>query len=407
MKNVLGVLKISSLSITLLSVDVLGEKPLLIYKKEIPLEGEINRGKIVDREGLIKKLSSLVYIEDEAAQIRINANEVFLLLPPLGFEVYSNDKTTNVIDENNVIENIDISNVISMVKKEIVPDGGHIVDIIPDNFILSDGTEFEEPPLGRTSPSLTIKAKVHSLSEAVYNDYVSCVEQAGFFVKRYIISSYGASALLKEQLPTVPSYFLLDMGYEVSYLSLVGNYSLYATNYFLKGEHDLINRVSVALNVSSENAEDLIRLFGLRRRKLLYRPKAITSTNDYGDDIDIFPDDVTHLCEDFIDDYLQDFISSFNLLTKGYDNNILSLPLVIVGSMSDLYDLDVKLKEKLSNFKRIYFFTPKVLGARKSALTDALGAAIIASSYKGSLGDQLSRVAKVERDTTKKGKEKR
>lgn len=402
MEKPTAVLEIGNSAIKLVIGTTVDGFPLVIYETSKPLEGEINQGTIVEPDSLAEKLHSLLVIQDSNAKIKINVSEVTMILPPMGFEVYSNVKTTNVVSPTSIIDQIDINNVVSLVKKEPVPSGSTIVDIIPDDFVLDNGTRVFEPPLGMKSNSLTIEAKVHVLPKTLIEQFRAVALKAGFRIRRTLVAPYSAAILLRKLMPEIKNYVLIDMGSELTTFSLVGNYSVYGSTYILKGAYDLTKHISSKLEISPEEAFRLQKLYGYDNRKLSFAPTISTRYLDSGKESDVTPTMLNAPIAEFLQTYVNDMYKSLEILFKGYDDRIKRLPIVFVGGLSRLQGLEAYLKEMLPGHDDIIFYTPKIIGARSPSLVNSLGAILIASSFKGTLGDQEARVSKVERDETRR-----
>ena len=174
--------------------NVIDEKPVIIYTNEKPIEGMVARGEIVDFNGICNVLKSIRAIQDANLHLKLTISEATLVIPPLGLEVFQADKTTNIVSPTSIIEQIDISNVLSLVSKEKVPSGSEIVDIIPDIFITESGQVFDVPPLGQKSNSLTVRAKVFALPNRVIEQYRRVLESAGIRTRRIILSPYASGS---------------------------------------------------------------------------------------------------------------------------------------------------------------------------------------------------------------------
>ena len=143
----IAILEITSSSVKITVGYEIEDKPYVIYTTSKSIEGMIDCGVITDKKGIISVVNSLCKIEDENAKLRININDVVLVLPPLGLEIYQGEQTTSVVSEDCIISKLDIGNVIKLVKNQVVPKNSEIVDIIPDSFKLEQGRTFTEPPI--------------------------------------------------------------------------------------------------------------------------------------------------------------------------------------------------------------------------------------------------------------------
>ena len=94
---------------------LLDNKVDIIYRKVFPLTIPLNDFDIYDFESLANDLSVLKHLEDK--KLTIPVNEVVLIYPPYGLDVYTSTKETNTISDDSKITALDISNCLSIIKK--------------------------------------------------------------------------------------------------------------------------------------------------------------------------------------------------------------------------------------------------------------------------------------------------
>ncbi len=401
MEKLTACFEISSGSIKVLIGYELGGQPVVLLRKQKPLPGLIREGQINDPNGLIRALAELHTVDDEVARLRVSISEVCLILPPIGLVVYESDKTTNVVSPTNEIAKIDLSNVISLVKKEPIPGGNTIIDIIPDEFVLDNGSRYENPPLGVKSTSLTVRAKIHALSETVSTTYGRLISQAGFRVKKASVSTYCIAELFKTYNDLPKSYILVDMGARLTTVSLIGEGSPYSSASFYNGGDDLTEDIATAFDCATEAAEKLKCEYGFREKVRAYEPPL-----PLGDDR-VHP-------EQFYQNHLNDVISAHfesygavlanavSSLLGRYGNRFDALPIVFTGGASRLHGLP-KFMEKTFPHREAYFPLPRSIGARDASYSALLGLLLTSGKYVGSLEDNYHGMGAVSRVN---GKEK-
>lgn len=398
MEKRLAVIEISNQEVRLLIGEVINDKPVIYHRAERSISGLISRGEIVDHTTLTQIIASLTNIPDKANNKTYRVTDATVILPPSGLTVYQGDKTTNIVSATSIIETIDIQNVISLVQKEPIPGGNQIVDIVPDMFVIEGGRKSIEPPLGQKSNSLTLKSKIYTLPTHIIEQYRRVVEAAGVHAKRLFISPYGIIELAKQSREYPADYLLVDMGAQLSSISLVGNQSLFSTITFTLGGDDLVNHVKNELAISYDDAKEIIELYGINERVLTYRP-TVATTNTDGYETNYSPEDLNNVIIDFfVNHYFKqlDVVIS-NIIQDYKQENLRNLPIIFTGGFSKLHGFDKLAKEKFVNNQSIHYLEPDVIGARNPSYSALVGALIASSKYKGSLSDQKARVAQVER----------
>lgn len=378
----------------------LNKKPYLLFYKELPLVGKLSQGEIVDPKGLSKLLSSFGQIEDESMRLKLDTDDVSLILPPLGFEVYQNNKTTNVVSPDDTVDDLDINNVMMLVKKELVPNGNSIVDIVPDCFILANGKAYANPPIHEKSETLTIHAKVHTLPQRLVESYQSATQAAGLRVRRMSVAPYCEVELIASEGERYPkNYFLVDMGESLSTVSFVGERMLFGSFVIPQGGKDLTKAIAEKLGLSLEEAEALKDKYGYDTRKRGYEIPMNALGKNYPPSVN--KEALSKVIEGFVKDYLiliENGIEGLIRKQKGDPNNpgFLSIPLLYTGGASRLYGLPELMKRAFPN-RPLIPYVPSVLGARKPELTSLLGLILTGSEYRGTLEDHYHGVSALTR----------
>ena len=405
MEKLTACFEISSDSIKVLIGYELGGVPVVLYRKKKEVPGLIKEGQIADPNGLVRSLAELHNLDDPAAHLRISISEICFILPPIGLVVYVSDKTTNVVAPTNEIAKIDISNVISLVKKEAIPGGNTIVDIIPDEFVLDDGSRYNTPPLGVKSTSITIKAKIHALPEAVSTTYNRLVNQAGFRVKKSGVSTYCIAELLKCYKDLPSSYVLIDMGGRLTTASLVGDGAPYSSASFYSGGDDLTEEIAQAFDCSLTTAEKLKCEYGFREKIRAYDPPLPLGEGEGGGE-EFHQSHLNEIIRNHYEQYGTVLGNAVKSLLSKYRGQFDTLPVIITGGASLLHGIGPFLEAALPR-RPIHYFVPRSIGARDPGYSALLGLLITSGKYVGSLEDNYHGMGSVSRVPKEKGKRPR
>lgn len=404
MEKPVAIIEITDSCVRLVVGNVVNNKPIIIYTTEKPISGLVARGEIVDFANLVSVISSLTSIKDEEAKLIINVTEATVIFPPIGFQIFQTEKTTNVVSPTSIIEKIDIQNVISLVKKEPVPGRNEIVDIIPDSFILEQNRAFSVPPIGQKSNSITIFPKVHTLPVRVVSSYKEAVENSHIRAKRCLVSPYAISDLIKASEGTPSNYILVDINAGYSAITTIGNHSPFSSAHFLLGENDLILAVSSAFGISEDKAKDLLDTYGINDRSLNFKPVIATSVMDNGSQRTFTLDDLNDVIRHFMKDYFTQLDAAYYSLLSGSSEKAKQLPIIIIGGFDNLYGFENLAKQHFIDASDVILFSTKCIGARDSKYAATIGALLVSSRYKGSLSDQRAKVSQVGRVDENKGK---
>ena len=376
----------------------------IIYVAERPIDGLVSGGQIIDFQALSQILSSMREFKDETTKQKITINEATLLLPALGLNVFQSTKTTNVVSPYSLIAQIDIENAIALVEKENIPNGSKIIDIIPDAFVLEMGRTFANPPINEKSKDVTVKAKIQTLPANIVGDYKRVLDGARMKIRKMCVSPYALAELGKADKEIPPSYILVDLGADITNVSLIGNGSVYQTVSFQSGSTALINQISEKFQLSFDDALGLLKRYGLDERKINFRP-AIAEAMINGITIEHDPQTLNGIIKEFFDqEFFPKFDIAFETLMRGYPENVKNLPVVFTGGLADMYGFEQLAKQKFVSNTSIHKLMPKCIGARSSKWSAVVGAIFASSKYKGALSDTRVRTPDLSREKVQENK---
>ena len=397
-KNAIGCLEIASSAVRLLIGYELSGHPVVIFATEKPAKDLLDGDKI-DLAELSSLLGSLHTIVDDDRHLRITLTTVNLLLPSAGLKVFTDEKSTAIVNPEFGVDKIDVTNVISLVTQQSLPSGLSLVDAIPDQFILDDGSVYANPPLGKKTRSLEVMAKVHCLPTDVKELYNKAILAAGFRVNKQCVSAYAASRLLQTYDDLPKTYILLDIGAKTSTVSFIGEGSPYNSLYFYCGGQDLTQSIAKDLGLPEEEAESLKIRRGYDPRENSYSP-ALSSL------CSATQADLNKSIEGFFGDYGRRLSNAVETLMSAYRGpEFASLPVVRIGGGSKLRGLAEFLQKALPG-REIVPIIPKSIGARDPKYASLLGLLLFASKYNGSLEDNRRGVVPLSRTAGKKEKKR-
>jgi len=388
----IAALEISNRTIKLVIGYVLDNKVNVLHKIKKPLSVSFKDGDIFDIGSLSDDLSKIQVCESNIknTKLKFNINEVSLVLPSYGLQVYRSVKSTNTISNISKIDKIDISNALALVRKEKIPSPNDVlVDIIPTLFALDDGKTYTIPPLGKISSNVSIDANVYTLPRKMIADMKRACENAGMRPTREIISSIGVASYLKNMNYQHQTYVLVDFGEKTTTLSFVGKNTLYSSNFFSLGIEDLVEQIAQKLNIARDKAEEYKNLFGLDQRKTSYNPVLARTSDEDGTVHKYTKEDIYQITSDFLETWMDYFLGSHNNLM---DNQRIgeerrSIPLVFIGEGAKLNGLESYLSKMLPSTPISFVYLDSI-GADESEFINCLGAIYVSSQYRGALEDE-------------------
>lgn len=412
MSKQIASLEISNREYRLVVGYVLDNKVDILYKGKGQLSVPFKDGDIFDIGSLSDDLAKINFVETEVkhAKLKININEVSLILPPYGLNVYKSCKTTNTVSPVSKIDKIDISNALALVKKERLPNpNDDLVDIIPNKFIIDGNKTYIEPPLNLESTTITIDANVYTLPHKMVADMKNSCEKAQIKVKKEIIAPLAVSYYASSLNFKYKTYVLVNFAGSTTTLSFVGNNVLYASNYFSLGIDDLIDRIASEFSISREKAAELKDVYGLDLRKNDYNPPIVTSIDAFGNKKSFNKEDLNAIILQFLKEWIDYFNGSIKNLMMTVDlreENADNANIVMTGEGSTLNGIkDYFLRVRSTNILDIVHLN--VVGASEPEFLNCIAAIYLSSNYRGALDDEnKNRVASVAREKESKNKQK-
>ena len=358
-----------------------------LYKKTFPLSCKLNDADILNKETLAKDISKICHIEDVEQNLKLNIKEVVLVYPSYGLDVYRSSKTTNTVSPISRVDQIDIDNVISLVRKERVPKANtKIVEILPNKFEIDNGITSYTPPIGETSSAIGLDANVYALPTKMVTDYKECVGLANVNVVKEVIAPIGLSYYLQQNKYSKQTYLLIDFGYKSTIVSFVGNCRVYGSTYFNFGYDLLINKVVEKFEIEEKEAKDLLDKFGLDLRVTRYNPPIIKKSREGGLHIEFKRDDLNTLIGEFYNEFISYLENSINTLLKSNPKLISNIRLCFYGEGVNIKGVKEYLKSHIQN-NEVDFIYGNVIGVDDNEYLNCIGALYYSSFYKGSIDD--------------------
>lgn len=398
MEKPVAAIELCSKSVKIVIGYVLDGKVHVLYTLTKEVGTIIDRGNVVDPTALKGALESLMMIDDPSVKLKISVSDALLAIPPYGVEVYQTKPVVTIISEDGRVSEFDIRNVYTLVRKAALPQNMQLVDIIPASFVLDQGRSFAYPPLGQSSSSLQIFTRIHTLPKNIYSNYCNALEGAGIQIRRTIVASSAAVELLASYGDEFPSdYFLVDIGSDMTTVSLVGYKQLFSSRFFSWGGDDITRAIVEQFDVDASEAEKIKMLYGYDDRKLTF--DSVVSTGEGESNIRHTVKELNELIVNQLEEFSKELNNALNSLLENYTDTdkYRTLPMILIGGGSQLYGLKKFLKTKVNN-SDILIPTPHSLGARNSSYFNCLGMILMNYKYPNAYDDNQKKVTDLTRD---------
>jgi len=368
--NSSAVVEITSSSIKLMVGFVFEDKVYPYYALEKPLpSGVIHNGLIVNRSALIEELKAFSIIQDSNARLKLTITDAYLGIPPIGLQVYDSDRSCETMSDDDRVSTMDIKNLRVMLSKQNV-EGSIVVDVVPTTYTLDGGRQYLIAPIGEVSKNIKIDAKLYSIPKDIYDSYVSCFRESGITLRRPIITSVGTVCYLNTINELPKNYFFLDIGSELSTISLVGNKQLFASETFYYGGESVTKDIMENFHCTYEVADKIKRIYGFDNRPLTFKPIVYKTENENGKNEKYDLETYNAILKANIDHFLDEFDKSLDTLAT--NPKIKSLPIYVFGGAAALFGFIDYFKKSRPSYN-IIPLVPTTIGARKPGFFNCLG----------------------------------
>ncbi len=370
----------------------------VLYTLTKPYGFCIEGGNFVDANKVAETIKSIREFTDPSAKLRLNISDVLLCLPPYGLGIYQTRQVTTVVTEDSKISNLDIKNIYALIRNSAYPlNDKALVDVVPESFTLDHGRIFARPPMGESSSTLTVSAKVQTLPSVLVDNYQTVLANGGMVSRRNVISSLAATELICSY-PNMPSSFILvDIGSNVTTVSFVGNGALYGSTFFEWGGDNITERIIEKFNINEADAEKYKIMYGIDYREMNFKAPICTTDDGTGHDVHHYNDELNTIIKGELDIFVEQLNDAINEIVAQHDKSYRSFPMMLVGGGAELNGLVQYITPKVMS-ETVEVVKPKTLGARNATFTNCLGAILTYSKYPNLNDESHPRVGVLSRN---------
>ena len=370
----------------------------VLYTLTKPYGFCIEGGNFVDANKVAETIKSIREFTDPSAKLKLNISDVLLCLPPYGLGIYQTRQVTTVVTEDSKISNLDIKNIYALIRNSAYPlNDKALVDVVPESFTLDHGRIFARPPLGESSSTLTVSAKVQTLPSVLVENYQTVLANGGMVSRRNVISSLAATELVSSY-PNMPSSFILvDIGSNITTVSFVGNGALYGSTFFEWGGDNITERIIEKFNINEADAEKYKIMYGIDYREMNFKAPICTTEDADGHDVHHYNDELNAIIKGELDIFVQQLNDAINDIVAQHDKSYRSFPMMLVGGGAELNGLVQYITPKVMS-ETVEVIRPQTLGARNATFTNCLGAILTYSKYPNLNDESHPRVGVLSRN---------
>lgn len=370
----------------------------VLYTLTKPYGFCIEGGNFIDATKVAETIKSIREFTDPSAKLKLNITDVLLCLPPYGLGIYQTRQVTTVVTEDSKISNLDIKNIYALIRNSAYPlNDKALVDVVPESFTLDHGRIFARPPMGESSSTLTVSAKVQTLPSVLVDNYQTVLANGGMVSRRNVISSLAATELISSY-PNMPSSFILvDIGSNITTVSFIGNGALYGSTFFEWGGDNITERIIEKFNINEADAEKYKIMYGIDYREMNFKAPICTTDDGTGQDVHHYNDELNAIIKGELDIFVQQLNDAINDIVAQHDKSYRSFPMMLVGGGAELNGLVQYITPKVMS-ETVEVIRPKTLGARNATFTNCLGAILTYSKYPNLNDESHPRVGVLSRN---------
>ncbi|MDY0177664.1 MAG: cell division FtsA domain-containing protein [Bacilli bacterium] len=399
MEKPVAVIEFTSRLIRIVVGFTIDEEVYILYALEKPIGPFIENGRIINEDALVEEVKSIANISDPSAKLKIKLTNAVLALPPLGLEIFQTKRILTVINEEGKIDNLDIRNLYTVISRDAVPNDDIVVGVIPEEFILDHERSFKNPPVGESSDSITVNAKVHTLPKSIAESYQTSLTRGGIALRRTFVAPFGVAELLATYQEVPADYILVDIGARLTTISLVGKKKLYGANYINWGGDNITDAIARDFKINISDAEKYKIMYGYDKREMNFEAPVCTSEDENGLPIKRLLSEMNVITKEELDSFIKKLNIAIEELLKDYEPGFRSLPMIVIGGGSQLYGLKEYMEPKVQS-QTVKMITPKTIGARSPNFFTCLGLIKANSKFPHLSDDGQQRIRKVTRTNT-------
>ena len=240
----------------------------------------LKKSKIINEEEI--SLSIAKTIKDAEEETNLKINSAYVTIPGKYITIVQNSITKEVKDKFAGISIKDVQSAIMQVKDIEIPENKILIDIVPDQITLDNGTVVTDP-VGNLSSSFTISAQVILASKDNVKQLNSIFKKIGLEIDGIVPVTLAERNLILDKNELNDNVMLLDIGAGNTDIGVFEGSSFIYTNSIPLGGDNITNDIALVLNISEEEADKLKRQYGLALRSFIDNDNEITLNTVKGD----------------------------------------------------------------------------------------------------------------------------
>lgn len=194
-----------------------------------------------------------------------------------------NSVTKELKDKYSGISVRDVGQAIMQVRDIEVPDGKTIIDIVPNNFILKDGTTTQDP-VGHLSSEFTLNAQIILADKDYTRQLLTIFKKAGLEkIDGIVPNALAGRNLILDVNELHDNVMILDIGAGNTDIGIFEGESFIYTNTISLGGDNITSDIAIVLDIEEEEADKLKKQYGLALKSFIDNDNDIVLNTHKGD----------------------------------------------------------------------------------------------------------------------------
>lgn len=251
-------LDIGTTSIKVIVAEVLNNQMNVIGVGSERSKG-LNKGMIVDIEETSNAIAVAVQQAEEKSGIDIE--ELIVGIPAQGVQITPCNGYVQIEQSHQEINDLDVEKVIRETCLKAIPSDKEVISVMIEEFLV-DGFDEIKDPRGMVGERLEVYGTVLSVPKSIVHNIKKGVQQAGYRIKDLVVQPQAMAQLVLSEDESQFGAVQIDIGGGQTTASAIHDHQLKFVHVEQQGGDFVTKDISLVLNTSLQNAENLKREVG-------------------------------------------------------------------------------------------------------------------------------------------------
>ena len=289
----------------------------------------LQKGVVANMDRTVEAIGKAVEEAQIMADVEVDAAYVSLAGP----HINGINSTGIIAVKNQEITGREIERVIEAARVVALPEDREIIHVLPQEFIVDDQGGILEPPLGMSATRLEAKVHIVTVTMAVANNVIKCVNKAGFEVEDIVLEQLAVSEATLNADERDAEVLLIDIGGGSTNIALLSDGSLQFTEVLGIGGTHITKDLAIGLNTSVPDAEQIKKAHGCAYIPLVNDRDVVEVSFSGNHETERMRRlDICEIIEPRAEEILQMVLSELN--DSGYASDMISYVVLMGGTAS-------------------------------------------------------------------------